>query len=303
MYNFVRSRQLEGTFLDGPEVGAWVTTGMRVARGLGSPNRAEWPCSAGTVDWPPVEPPMINQAAKRHRILAYQRVRNALECKLVLAQRAVVVAAFEINPAMWSGPQEGRIPMPGSGQEPTDTHTVLVCGYDDRDRTFLIRNSWGKHWGDRGNGRISYDYFDQYMIEAWTMAEHGLIRPPIEGDGCRVLAWQMPSYLGETDLFGFEVFDAARDECIGWAFIVGRNGFAEIEELFVLPSWRGRGYGRRLAQMIVARERLVGWPLRAWVPHVDEESVGSVPARQTLARLGLSLERPDQCQWSAWLAE
>jgi uncharacterized protein YvpB len=28
----------------------------------------------------------------------------------------------------------------------TGTHAVLIVGYDDRTRHFLVRNSWGRDW-------------------------------------------------------------------------------------------------------------------------------------------------------------
>ena len=37
MYNFVRSRQLEGTFPGDPLTGVWPITSYRVSRGMGVP--------------------------------------------------------------------------------------------------------------------------------------------------------------------------------------------------------------------------------------------------------------------------
>jgi len=50
----------------------------------------------------------------------------------------------------------GKHPKSGVG------HTMLVCGYDDGARYFIVKNSWGEEWGDRGYGYLSYDYFDIY---------------------------------------------------------------------------------------------------------------------------------------------
>ena len=36
-------------------------------------------------------------------------------------------------------------------------HAVLLVGYNDTERYFRIKNSWGTSWGEQGYGRISYD--------------------------------------------------------------------------------------------------------------------------------------------------
>jgi len=53
-------------------------------------------------------------------------------------------------------------------------HMVALAGYDDAKRAFILRNSWGKKWGDNGYAYLPYDYvtgrFDYgwYMYETWT---------------------------------------------------------------------------------------------------------------------------------------
>lgn len=45
-------------------------------------------------------------------------------------------------------------------------HAVAIVGYDDKG--FIIRNSWGTSYGDKGYGFIPYDEIDKFM-EIWTM--------------------------------------------------------------------------------------------------------------------------------------
>jgi hypothetical protein len=89
MYNIVRSRQLEGTYALGPEVGTWIVSSLRVMRGWGVPEESAWPYSLG---WPPKEPPGIDALSKSRRIMVYQRVRNVTECKINLASGRPLVA-------------------------------------------------------------------------------------------------------------------------------------------------------------------------------------------------------------------
>ena len=55
----------------------------------------------------------------------------------------------------------GRVPMPKPADNVRETHgwhAMLCVGYSDPDRVFIVRNSWGKAWGDQGYCYIPYDY-------------------------------------------------------------------------------------------------------------------------------------------------
>ena len=38
-------------------------------------------------------------------------------------------------------------------------HSMSIVGYDDTNKYFIVRNSWGKLWGDKGHCYIDYEYF------------------------------------------------------------------------------------------------------------------------------------------------
>ncbi len=55
----------------------------------------------------------------------------------------------------------GRVPMPKASDNVRETHgwhAMLCVGYSDKDRMFIVRNSWGNDWGDRGYCYIPYNY-------------------------------------------------------------------------------------------------------------------------------------------------
>jgi C1A family cysteine protease len=37
---------------------------------------------------------------------------------------------------------------------------MCIIGYNDDKKCFIVRNSWGKDWGDKGNCYMPYDYFN-----------------------------------------------------------------------------------------------------------------------------------------------
>ncbi|MFD2521353.1 C1 family peptidase [Emticicia soli] len=56
---------------------------------------------------------------------------------------------------------KGRVPMPRKSDNVRETHgwhAMLCVGYSDPDKMFIVRNSWGSGWGDKGYCYIPYDY-------------------------------------------------------------------------------------------------------------------------------------------------
>lgn len=74
---------------------------------------------------------------------------------------------------------KGRVPMPelnsDEGREEHGKHAMLCVGYKDSAEVFIVRNSWGEDWGDKGYCYIPYEYmtnpnlcFDCWKIKGVT---------------------------------------------------------------------------------------------------------------------------------------
>ena len=298
MYGYVRARQLEGSFSPDPSIGNWVVSAMRILRGWGTPDESEWPYDGDADHWPPNEPDGIDELAKNNRILAYQRVRSVNECKIILASETPLVLALEIT-EQWDTAPQGEIVM--SAESITGSHAITLFGYDDSRQSFLFANSWGTEWGNEGYGVLPYEYFDAYQLEAWMITERFWIRPSQPPPAVSFLQWGIVDILG-TILHCAEVFDGVSDECIGWAFIVEREGFAEVEELFVRPMYRGKGYASLLSSMINDISQSRNLPVRLWIPHADVSQLNKPSFNRVIEQLGLSL-KPSGRRWAAMKAE
>ena len=57
--------------------------------------------------------------------------------------------------------KKGLVPIPSdteASRESHGGHAMLAVGYSDKDKLFIVRNSWGEGWGDKGYCYIPYDY-------------------------------------------------------------------------------------------------------------------------------------------------
>ena len=60
--------------------------------------------------------------------------------------------------------RNGVVPMPADGELSVGGHAMLIVGYDIKTKMYLVRNSWGKRWGDRGYCHIPFAMVDNPMM-------------------------------------------------------------------------------------------------------------------------------------------
>lgn len=47
-------------------------------------------------------------------------------------------------------------------------HAMVAVGITN-DKTFIIRNSWGSRWGNRGHVSVPYSFIDRYVLDSWIL--------------------------------------------------------------------------------------------------------------------------------------
>ena len=108
------------------------------------------------------EEDLANQA-KNFRIASYAALYSVGALKAALVEQGVCVMGLPVydhSPTFW---RSNKRPLIGG-------HGVAVVGYDDSRSSFVLRNSWGRDWGD--NGYCYLPYSDWGMIwEAWSSVD------------------------------------------------------------------------------------------------------------------------------------
>lgn len=115
----------------------------------------------------------------------YARVTTAKGLKLCMTYNGPCLMVLPLYPVSAASVMTDRLDFwkpapssPASVPSMTSTapapvgHAVAVVGYSDHRRAFLLRNSWGSSWGDRGHCWLPYDEF-HVAWECWTLFHKG----------------------------------------------------------------------------------------------------------------------------------
>ncbi len=141
------------------DAGAAISDGAHVVSTQGCPNETLWPYDIDKfADTPPAD--VVANGAK-HLVLQVQQVSQDLtSMKEVLASGLPIVIGFVVYPSFETQAvaKSGAVPMPGHHEQSIGGHCVVIVGYDDSDKRFIVRNSWGADWGLAGYFTIPYAY-------------------------------------------------------------------------------------------------------------------------------------------------
>ena len=128
--------------------------------------------------------------AQRRRVKRAVMVEKKIEAlKSALDDGLPVVFAVDLFPSFVKG-VNGFISMPtdeeikqlkDSGEN--HSHAMVLCGFNDKQQVFKVRNSWGKDFGDSGYCYLSYDYIMQYGYWDCVAIQEIELAQEIEGDG------------------------------------------------------------------------------------------------------------------------
>lgn len=110
--------------------------------------------------------------AKKSLVDKYEKVPQTLDTmRGCLADGFPFIFGFTVYNSIDQAAQTGDILYPRQSDRPVGGHDVLIYGYDDASKRFLLRNSWGRGWGNDGYGTISYDYATHPNLSSdfWTV--------------------------------------------------------------------------------------------------------------------------------------
>jgi C1A family cysteine protease len=170
LFIYYNERVMEGTVAS--DSGAMIRDGIKSLAKFGDCPEKEWPYVVAKF----AEKPPANcfKDALKYKAVQYQRVvRSLAQFKGCLASGYPFVIGFSVYDSFESDAvaKTGVMPMPGPAEKMLGGHAVLVVGYDDSEQRFIVRNSWGKGWGQAGYFTMPYAYLTEANLsdDFWTV--------------------------------------------------------------------------------------------------------------------------------------
>lgn len=167
------------------DTGAFLRTTMGAMVLFGVPPEEYWPYVIEDFDKEPSS--FCYSFAKEYQTIQYFRLDPPGTSKETLLSliRTFIGAGlppmfgFTVFGSIRQAHSDGKIPFPCRRERVLGGHAVVAVGFDDKmeienricgEKTIgalMIRNSWGRTWGDKGYGWLPYDYVLKGLARDW----------------------------------------------------------------------------------------------------------------------------------------
>ncbi len=165
LFIYYNERAIEGSV--GSDSGAQLRDGCKSVATAGVCPEPQWPYLQNLLFVKPAA--VCYREARRDLARNYFRVPQELfALKSCLAAGYPFVFGFTVYDAFESAEvaASGILNLPAAD--------VMAAGYDDREKRFIVRNSWGMHWGMRGYFTMPYAYLEnpELASDFWTLRRY-----------------------------------------------------------------------------------------------------------------------------------
>jgi C1A family cysteine protease len=167
------------------DTGAYLRSTIGAMVLFGVPPEEYWPYTDSPDDFDKEPPAFCYSFAQNYKTLRYYRhdppsaaAGDILDrVKTYLAAGHPAMFGFTVYSSIEQAAGSGRIPFPSPLDKIEGGHAVAAVGYDDKMRirnryggeesegALLLRNSWGRNWGEEGYGWLPYEYLRKGLAE------------------------------------------------------------------------------------------------------------------------------------------
>ena len=185
LFVYFNARRIRGTtYMDD---GAFICDAMASVLSFGACREEIWPYNINTFAIEPSQE--AYQEALSHEAIQYSRIDGIEGSIAALATGFPVVFGTRIPERLYQeAAATGVMPAPSDEELYANQgggHCMLIVGYDKPGKMFIVRNSWGEGWGDRGYCRIPFDVVEKCSPPDtfWIIGElakpgnYSLVRP------------------------------------------------------------------------------------------------------------------------------
>jgi len=157
LFIYYNERAIEHTTKS--DSGAQIRDGIKSVNKQGVCPETEWTYNISKFA---KKPPKICYAdALKDKVIQYASIsQDLILLKSCLALLFPIVFGISVFDSFESDEvaKTGIVPMPQKSESSLGGHCIKSVGYDDSKEYFIVKNSWGTSWGDKGYCYIPYEY-------------------------------------------------------------------------------------------------------------------------------------------------
>ena len=181
---YYNERVIEGTIEQ--DSGATLRDGVKVLHKLGVCSEDDCPYDTDRFFLQPSVKSYLD--AQKHKAVKYRKVMQNDTIFSALTMGYPVVFGFSVYESFEDPNGVGKTgiaTMPKKSERLLGGHAVMLCGYNivNNKVRFLVRNSWGTEWGNKGYFWMGFDYVmnPNLCSDFWTIER--ITNPPISSTG------------------------------------------------------------------------------------------------------------------------
>ena len=167
MFLYYNSRAVEGR--ENLDEGSTLQASMKTLAEQGICDEREWPYVPEKFSVKPSEAAYQDALTRKVKTslnvaLDVETIKSALEDGFPVAVCVNLYESFTTG-------IRGFIPLPSGEEKRSDEHgrhAMVICGYSDEEKVFIVRNSWGLDFGDSGYCYMPYSYIANSSLTNWA---------------------------------------------------------------------------------------------------------------------------------------
>jgi uncharacterized tellurite resistance protein B-like protein len=158
MFIYYAGREEEGGPIE--DQGSVLRLLIQSLKTKGAPSEETWPFDLDRVNERPSDE-AYQEAAEFVVEDALHMPTDLHAWKCALTEGHPIIFGMKLFDSFDAHRKPGLVPAPTAAETSRASHgghAMLAVGYSDKDKVFIVRNSWGSEWGDAGYCYIPYDY-------------------------------------------------------------------------------------------------------------------------------------------------
>lgn len=173
LFIYYQARAYQGW--QGQDNGCFIRDAFKGIAKYGVCSEKDWAYVEGRVTWRPTAPCYTDALGEQS--VSYGRLNNTDRdtMKILLFNGYPIVGGFTVYESFESEDvrRTGMVPMPSNTESVLGGHAILVVGYDDALGRYIVQNSWGTDFGDKGYLYMPYEYLENPNLAAdfWVVTQ------------------------------------------------------------------------------------------------------------------------------------